>query len=127
MNMKLNHEVVRNVLLTVEEHIGDRQKVDVNDLAKFPSLEKYEIQDIKYTVRKLKEARFLNVHITGTKDMEWIEIESLTYQGHEFLDNIRESGIWSETKSLASKVGSASLTILSEVAAGVIKAKLGLS
>ncbi|MCC9021743.1 DUF2513 domain-containing protein [Bacillus nakamurai] len=125
--MKLNHEVVRNVLLTVEEHIGDRQKVDVNDLAKFPLLEKYEIQDIKYTVRKLKEARFLNVLITGTKDMEWIEIESLTYQGHEFLDNIRESGIWSETKGLASKVGSASLTILSEVAASIVKAKLGLN
>ncbi|MEK4846400.1 MULTISPECIES: DUF2513 domain-containing protein [Bacillus] len=124
--MKLNHEIVRNVLLTVEEHIGDRQKVDVNALAKYPLLKEYDIQDINYTVRKLKEANFLNVTITGSKQMEWIEIESLTFQGHEFLENIKGSKVWSETKNKVAKLGSASLTILADVASTVIKKHLNL-
>ncbi|MCI4129439.1 DUF2513 domain-containing protein [Bacillus haynesii] len=125
--MKLNHEVVRNILLTVEESLSYNQKVDVQDLAKFPLLENYDINDVKYTVRKLHEAGFLNISVSGTRLMEWVEVESLTYHGHEFLDNIRESGIWAETKKLASKIGGGSVSILAEIASSVIKSKLGLS
>lgn len=89
-------------------------------------LKEYDIQDINYTVRKLKEANFLNVTITGSKQMEWIEIESLTFQGHEFLENIKGSKVWSETKNKVAKLGSASLTILADVASTVIKKHLNL-
>ncbi|WP_326938421.1 DUF2513 domain-containing protein [Bacillus atrophaeus] len=38
-------------------------------------------------------------------------ISSISYSGHEFLDNIRDSNIWSQTKSSISALSGVSLSI----------------
>lgn len=54
----------------------------------------------------------------------------LSPAGHEFLANIREDGIWTDVKAISAKVGSKSLSVLTEIASGVvtqiIKSRLGL-
>lgn len=47
----------------------------------------------------------------------------VTWEGHEFLDKIRDEEIWRKTKDKAEKVGSWSVKLLGELASGIIRAK----
>jgi hypothetical protein len=53
-------------------------------------------------------------------------ISRLTWKGHEFLDDIRDSGIWEKTKKRLSGLPSVSLSIVAEIAKAEIKKHLGL-
>jgi len=44
----------------------------------------------------------------------------LTYQGHQFLDEIRSDNVWNKTKETAKSIGSFSVNTLSTIATGVI-------
>lgn len=51
----------------------------------------------------------------------------MTWDGHEFLDDIRSDSVWSQTKSaVVNQVGSVSLSVLQEVAKGIVKGLVGL-
>jgi hypothetical protein len=54
-----------------------------------------------------------------------IVISKLTWNGHEFLDDIRDPEIWRKTKELAKSVPSVGL-VLWEIAKAEVKTKLGL-
>ncbi|MGJ0374890.1 DUF2513 domain-containing protein, partial [Listeria monocytogenes] len=45
-----------------------------------------------------------------------VSIESITWQGHLFLDNIRDNESWKKVKQIADKVASASLLVTAELA-----------
>lgn len=47
----------------------------------------------------------------------------VTWEGHEFLDKIRDPEIWAKTKAGASQLGSWSVKLLGEMATGYVKAK----
>jgi len=55
----------------------------------------------------------------------------ITNSGHDYLDAIRDEGIWNKTKDGASKVGGFTLGILKEIAVSylklAIKEKLGIN
>ena len=53
--------------------------------------------------------------------------ERMTSRGHDFLDSIRDNTIWMKVKKhVNSTVGSVALSVLSDVAAGFARGKLGL-
>jgi len=80
-------------------------------------LSKYSIDDINYTCLKLEEAGFMQCtqYINDR-----IDITNMTYNGHLFLDNIRDNNVWSTTKKVISKFSSVSLNIVEKVATQVI-------
>jgi hypothetical protein len=45
----------------------------------------------------------------------------ITWQGHDFIDSVRDDKIWAETKDTAKKAGGWTLSLLSEIAKAVIK------
>ncbi|MGF0223527.1 DUF2513 domain-containing protein [Bacillus velezensis] len=125
--MKLRHECVRDILLTIEDVKEYNIFLPIQKLLGQNKINNYSNDDVFYTLFKLEEAELIKLQVASFQEGDLpLGIIDMTYKGHEFLDNIRQSGVWSETKSLASKVGGASLTILSDVAAGVIKTKLDL-
>ena len=92
---------------------------------------KYLIDDIKYCIIKLSEADLITVTIPGRKDkISMLDIDSITWEGHMFLDSIRDDGLWSEIKSKIGNTAKVSISIISKVATelGVtfLKNKLGL-
>ncbi|MCI8486356.1 MAG: DUF2513 domain-containing protein [Clostridia bacterium] len=116
--MKLNHECVRDLMLYFEKHLSYTNDVYVNQL---PS-ENYSKDDLIYTAEKLNEAGFINCirkNYMGEK-APLIIVNSITYKGHSFLDNIRDNKVWSKTKGILSNVKSASIEVISETAAKVI-------
>lgn len=124
--MKLDRDCVRDLLLFVES-LDHGQVVQSDDLGNIPALASHSAETITYTVEKLDEAGFLNVkfmRVLGGEDPFFIK--SITWDGHQFLDNIRDDGIWKETKKVTSKIASVSVGILADVAASVMKKTLGI-
>lgn len=129
--MELNHDLVRYVLLSTESSkqvTGPSEDELIEAVQKYGS---YSKDDITYTISKLKEAGFItgNVSYANYKNKPkpmWMTPGNLTYEGHKFLDNVRDDGVWKNTKATVAKIGNASLSIMSTVAANYISNKLGL-
>ena len=55
-------------------------------------------------------------------------VTRLTWQGHDFLDAVRNESVWNSTKAKVGKaVGSASLEVIRAVADGFTRSMLGIS
>lgn len=124
--MRLNHECVRDLLLTIED--SEKQGYLLLDEVKDSHLMNgYQTDEIIYCASKLIEKKFINGQLFKGDDMIFgFAISDLTWDGHEFLDNIRDNRVWKETKAISSKVASASLSVLADVAKSYMSKTLGL-
>nr|WGD84452.1 DUF2513 domain-containing protein [Bacillus subtilis] len=50
----------------------------------------------------------------------------ITWDGHQFLDTIRDNAVWSKTKDAVKSLSSVSLSILSNVGESITKKLIGL-
>lgn len=121
--MKFNQECVRDILLYLEENLLLGQKIKFNSETDNELNSKYSNDDIVYNSLKLLEAGFISgsSHLsTQSYGPVVVEINSVTYQGHLFLDNIRDNNVWNKAKNIAKPFTSMSLTLLSDIASKVI-------
>lgn len=117
--MKLNYDTIRELLLQIEE------KTDLENVLEYDR--NNTDQDTFYTLIKLKEAGFINsVEVNTWIGIVHIQVKSLTWEGHEFLNTIRDPKVFKETKNQIGKLASVSLDVLGKVATEIIKNKLGL-
>ena len=110
--MKLNHDSVRELLLDLEENLNLVDQVELN--------QENSSEDKLYAAMKLIEAGFIDgrtYRFLGGDFIIWIK--AITWEGHQFLDNIRPKTSWETSKTTASKIGGASIKILSDIAAKV--------
>ena len=116
--MKLNHDCVRDLLLYIEENSSYTDVLHLNSI----TLKNYSIENVIYTADKLIEAGFLDCIRSRSMSSSRpdIKVKSITYEGHKFLDNIRDNTVWENTKSILSKFSSTSLGIVSNISAQVI-------
>jgi hypothetical protein len=49
----------------------------------------------------------------------------ISWEGHEFLEKVRDPEVWTKTKAGAAKVGSWSIKLLGDIATGYVRAKAG--
>lgn len=88
---------------------------------KFNRAKKYDINTITYHCNLLKEAGFLNWDPKyGNNKFQMGFVNGLTYEGHQFLDSVRDPKIWRETKERANKLGVFTINIISQIASSVI-------
>lgn len=111
--MKLNPDIIRGILLTVEEncdfdHVWEYQR----DSFESVHLAERTHDEIIYHIRQCNQSGLITgVHYyDGGKD---VIITDLTPEGHEFLNNIRNESIWKDTMK---KGAGASLPIIIELA-----------
>lgn len=116
--MKLNQDCIRDLLLYLEENLSYQNIVTINNM----SLKNYSTSNLVYTADKLIEAGYLDCIKSRSMDEECPTIiaKSITYAGHQFLDNIRDDTVFAKTKSVLSGLKSVSVEIISETASKVI-------
>ncbi len=116
--MKLNHDCVRAVMLFIEENSTYDYTIDPSKI----ELKDFSIEEIIYACDKLSEAGYLNVNKVQfiTSDLPTFKIHSITWEGHIFLDNIRDNKVWKTTKGIISKFSSVSLNLIGDIASQVI-------
>ena len=107
--MKRDMDLIREMLLWMEEH-NDRL-ILLNEFQVFRDDREKTLGHL----RMLKSAGFVEELSKNQLGISWA--------GYEFLDKVRDDKIWRKTKEGASKVGSWSVKLLSEMASGLIRAK----
>lgn len=129
--MKLNHECVRDLLLYLESHL---ELNDYYDLVTSELLETSDFDEevIYYTAMKLIEAGYIDGKPSYASNVLFrFPISSITWEGHKFLDNIRDDGVWKETKGIISKFTSVSVSMIenisSQVITNIISKQIGLN
>jgi hypothetical protein len=118
--MKLDPDCIRDILLTVEEHVGFAQYLDypVEPPGKYKRLAKYPLETVLYHIQQCELAGLV------TKVYWYLgmtcSVDVLSPKGHEFLADIRNDTNWAKTKTIAAEVGSFSLDALKSIASSVI-------
>ena len=97
--MKLDKDLVRDILLAVEAHDEPEGLIALE-------INVYSAEMVSYHVRLLDEAGLLDALDTGGMNCFKWQPTRLTYNGHEFLDIIRDDEVWKLTKTGAEKVNS---------------------
>ena len=115
--MKLDKELVREILLQVEAGTDPMGMIDL-------TIPDHEREEIAYHVQILDEAGFLEaINLTTMGGYDW-RPKRLTYDGHEFLDTIRDPEAWRFTKETAKNAGVAGIKALFDIGKGYARQKL---
>jgi len=126
--MKLNPDCMREILLYLEEELS----IDLSE-KKFKTISLLELknkfksdyteEDIWYSVYNLQEVQFIEGKIQdiGKHKMAICDIGNITWNGHQFLNDIRPKTIWNATKDGAQKIGNMSIRTLSFIASEITK------
>jgi DNA-binding PadR family transcriptional regulator len=122
-------ELVRSLLLRIEEMAETAEKAekhagltfDVEEVRK--GLEAYTPSRVLYHLHLLQKAGFVEGRelLSSGNKVNQFEIDGITWEGHEFLDDVRDPELWRRTKDGAKQAGVASLGLLWEFARGYIK------
>lgn len=121
-NVKRDMDYVRELLLQIENdsRFDGTRWFTLTETDEFNS--DHTTEELSYHLAMLIEAGF----VRGQLGCGSPAISKLTWQGHEFLDDIRDVGIWSKTKERISGLASVSLGVIAEIAKAEIEKKLGL-
>lgn len=117
--MKLDMDIVRSLMLQIEKE---------TTLDESLTFEKSQTNPNSfYALLKLKEAGYINsIEINTWIGVVQIDVQSLTYEGHKFLDTIRDPKIYRQAKEKVKSLSSVSLDIFSKVATQLLINQLGL-
>lgn len=126
--MKLNHDCIRDVMIYSENNciyeddsrgnrsIHSRVFYEIIHDEKLSS--RYTEDEIRYVVAQLYfEDMVIATMTPETLNFRQFDVDSLSFKGHEFLDNIKDDTIWKKTKKfVGERLNSASLAIIGNVA-----------
>ena len=129
--MTLNYDCIRDVLLYLKNTLGytddmvamTHKRLTISDVS--DDLSTYSKEDVQYTIEKLYEAEHIRlVNITHNNQNYIIKgyIDDITWDGFNFLNNIREKSIWEATKQGAKRVGAMSISAISMISFEIVKA-----
>ncbi|WP_404443478.1 DUF2513 domain-containing protein [Sutcliffiella horikoshii] len=118
--MKRDMELIRTILISIEENNSQMGWIDLD-------IPEYEDDMISYHVELLNNAGFIEaVDLSSMDGYEW-KPKKITWNGHEFLDSIKNDTVWNEVKEqVKEKGGNISFEVLKALALQV-SSKLFLS
>jgi hypothetical protein len=79
-------------------------------------------EDVAYHLQLLQERGLIEV--PDSQPMIGIVFTRLSWEGHDYLDAVRDPKIWYKTKEATERVGSWTFEIVKELAKGYIKTEL---
>ena len=114
--MKLNYNLIRNLLLKAENQKYD-SSLSQSELDKFIKKYGYNIEELIYHLKRLKEANYIDVTIQYASNKVYIyKFNNITWEGHQFLDTIRSNKVWSVSKKVADELKIKSVSAFSQIA-----------
>lgn len=117
MPLERDMDLVRSRLLEIEqgkrvfEIVGD-DVADILGIDASAAMPAAEAERLAYHLDLLRDAGFVKLERTNTV---W-RVESITWNGHEFLETVRDGEVWKQAKAGAAKVGNVSIGFVWELA-----------
>ncbi|WP_426703785.1 DUF2513 domain-containing protein [Staphylococcus shinii] len=125
--MELKHDCIRDILLTIEKLDYTLEGASKDNFESDEQLSEYSSKEILYTLKRLSDAGYINVTFAkGEAYFAFYKVNSMTFEGHQLLKDIRDAKVWSETKKQASQLSSVSIPVLQNLASKVASNFLGL-
>lgn len=118
--MKRDMDLAREILLKIEESPTTMGWVELD----FPGRSD---EEVSYHVKQLAQGGLIEAHdVSSHSGLAW-KARSLTWEGHDFLDNARNEGAWQKTKAIvAQQGGGLSFEVVKAILLSVIKEQIGL-
>lgn len=124
--MKRDLNLIRDILLAAEA-AKPEQRIGLKD---FEDSHPDKLEELSEHVQLLDRAGFLDVTVSkalGGRGPRVFFINRIEWAGYDYLDAVRDPGIWSKTEQQLKKVGgSATLEIVKAVAIKIISEALGV-
>nr|DAR97560.1 MAG TPA: multiple antibiotic resistance protein MarR/DNA family protein, HTH motif.67A [Caudoviricetes sp.] len=121
--MRLNPDCMRDVLLVAEDNVPLNGSLSMGNLLSL--LPSYSKDELTYTCLKLNEGNLLNVLKMNSDNATSVaNISDITYEGHQFLENIRNQSTWETVKQKLSLLGSSSVPVIVSVASQLMIEKI---
>jgi Hypothetical protein (DUF2513) len=120
--MKRDMDLIRELLLKFESwpmERGDVVHVTPED-TEFSALG-HSAQEIEYHVNLLLEAGMID---SPTQSNVGIYFRGISWQGHDFLDSVRDPKIWERTKRGAEAAGGFTIDLLKDLATGFVRKQI---
>lgn len=125
--MKLDYDLVREIMLTIENSENMQGPSEPELVAAGEKLDMSR-DEVGYTLTRLHEANFITGKpLIADASYYFLISGNLTHNGHQYLDNVRDSKIWKQTKNALSGLKSISLEVVSQTAAALIAKSIGLN
>jgi hypothetical protein len=132
--MKRDLNLVREILLRLEPLSANPDQAVTLTIGEPPlDIPSYTNEQIVYHIRIMEEGGLIRysggVHtpglgLQGPGSVHIARFGGLTWQGHEFLDDVRNPKTWEATKKAVSKVGDVSLQVAWEIARAYLRTHL---
>jgi DNA-binding transcriptional ArsR family regulator len=116
--MKRDMDLVRKILFEIERQPFTRGKITLE-------IEGYSHEEISYHVLLLSEADLIEADVSARASAEYKPIR-LTWQGHEFLEAVRDEARWNKLKDMMGKVGGFVYEIAKPLAIDLLKDQISL-
>ena len=124
--MERNLSLIREILLRIEEMQSRNERVDLG-------IEGYPEKTVVYNLDLAIKAGLVEEEVDwklNNDDYYFFDVETLTWEGHDFLDSVRQDAVWKTTQDRVERAGhkiaQVSLGVIKEVAVSVIRNQLGL-
>lgn len=120
--MRRDMDLIRELLLRLEAmdlRAGSIHMIDFTD----PLLvvEDFSFDEVYYHLKLVIDAGLTQPHKQG---MNHFVFSGLSWQGHDFLESVRDTKIWQETKEAAKRTGAWSIEMLGAIAKAIAKDQL---
>lgn len=125
--MELDFDFVREVLIFCADSQSPHGPGDI-EMREFADKKGKTVYQLAFTINRLYEAGYIKKKTSYASGEPYlVEPGNLTWDGNEYLNNIRNQSIWNATKEKVKSVGgSVSLSVMGSVAAALLKQQLGL-
>lgn len=129
--MKLNNEYIRDILLFLEDCDYYTVNND-NDVVPNPvwfnticiHFNKHPKHELYYALSNLAQAGFISLSQTHSGNAINCAVNFITFEGHEFLNSIRDDHNWGKIKYGLNALRNYSLAAIQSIAAGVTDAAI---
>jgi hypothetical protein len=123
--MQRDMDLIRELLIRVEHHpCFDGQNWATPDIQGDLVSADHPLEEVNYHLELLIEAGYLKGQSRAGFGVP--VISKMTWEGHEFLDNIRDNDIWHKTKKRIEGLPGVALKVVASIAEAEIKKRLGL-
>lgn len=114
--MRLSNDCIRDILLYIENNT-DSKRISIN-LSELIQNLNYDENTLRYHMRMIAQAKLVDAS-SFTADSAILS--SLSWEGHQYLDNIRDDKVWTILKDKTKNLSSVSLKVLIPVASKIIE------
>ena len=118
-------DLIRELLLKIEDGQNVFETLDDEGAAclgeRGTGLSREGAERLKGHLDLLENAGFIKIGMRSGGGT--VMVDSIFWNGHDFLNAVREPKVWTETKTRAEKVGGWTVGILTDIAKSYLKAK----